>query len=550
MSIKDSQIMMAEIPIVRFQIENINFGIDVYQIRDIIRLDDITRVPNCPDYIMGVINLRGQIIPVVNLRKRLSFDVTEYKEDGRVLIVEFGDEISGLVVDSVSEVMLLSSHNIEPRPRYLVNNIDANYLVGLGLNETGQNFEESSFSANKAHGDSDFILLLDIAKVLNLVAKQKEESIIKRIVERKATMLNEEREKIRAEILKMKDLQKDDILSTLQAKLTTQTNSKSTKIDDTFKERQMEIIEKIRQSQDSTLNINFNSKSEQPKISMDLSPKVAVSSNVEALKINTTDSKVDVQPKKRKVKRVIVRKKTDTPQITLETPKEVPLGKLVLPDAQYDNITTKRDTTFEDLDEMQRSLIQEIGNIGAGNAATALSTMIDKRVDISVPRVDVVPTEFLSEKLGGSDQLTIAIYLGVEGDVSMYMMLVFKKSSALRLSDQLLFQERPEEELETNEPLGQMDESALMEIANILGSHYLTALSEFTGLHMIPSPPSLAYDMLGSVIDFIQIELEEKVDTALILNTDIIVEKKKIEGYILILPIPESITSMLSEMGL
>ena len=202
------------------------------------------------------------------------------------------------------------------------------------------------------------------------------------------------------------------------------------------------------------------------------------------------------------------------------------------------------------MSDMELSLIQEIGNIGFGNASTALSNMVDKRVDISVPTVEICEMSKLAELLGGSEVLSIAIYIAVEGDISMYMMLVFDRPSALRLADNLLFQERSDAELNGTGPIGPMDESALQELGNILGSHYLTALSEFTGMHMIPGPPSLAYDMLGSIVDFIQIELEEQVDTALILNTDIMVAQQKIDGYILMLPIPESITRILRNMGL
>lgn len=553
MATNEKEIMMAEIPIVRFQIENVEFGLDVYQIRDIIRLDDVTRVPNCADYIMGVINLRGQIIPVINLRKRLSFDNIDYKGDVRILIVEFGEEVAGLLVDSVSEVMMLASHNIEPRPRYLVNNIDANYLVGLGLKQKTNTFANMT-TRGETFTDSEFILLLDLAKILNATVKEKEKSLISKIVDRKSQLLEEERARLKKEILQLKAQQKDQLKSSLQTTVSTTKNTKAA-TEKSFAERQTEVIKKIQTSQGSKLSF-----STEQKDGKGVDAKVKkLTSDIKALNkdlLTPAEEIIGKSKKKKVIRKVIVKKKKSKSAASNQTKnllESAPqIGKLEIAeevqsipaDFQLDQ------TSFKTLNEMQLSLIQEIGNIGAGNAATALSSMIDRRVDISVPRVEIEPTEKLNEVLGGSETLSIAIYLAVEGDVSMYMMLVFDRPSGLRLSDMLLFQERPEEELLNGTVLDQMDESALMEVGNILGSHYLTALSEFTGMHMIPGPPSLAYDMLGSIIDFVQIELEEKVDNALILNTDIMVEAQKIEGYILILPIPESITSLIREMGL
>ncbi len=542
---------MMEIPIVLFQIDEVEFGLDVYQIRDIIRLDSITRVPNCPDYIIGVINLRGAIIPVINLRKRLHFSNVQFKQNSQILVCEYGNEVAGLVVDSVSEVTNISSHLIQPRPRYLVNNIDSNYLLGLSQKQDTLHTDKSNFIAQNAVVGGKFILLLDLCRVLNLKTIQNSESNIKKIVERKKSILNEEREKIRQNILKLKDQKKLELQSIHEKELfllQQKNRNRATK----FQEEQTNVINKIKSNRENKLRLEVKETHDNRDFTK------LLNSNKEQQSKNNQPANLS-EPKRKK--RVIIKRKNSNAPKKNQDPDSKMKPKMKEPEPKFGKIQFEYSQSefeqendvfdpYQNLNELQLSLIQEIGNIGAGNAATALSTMIDKRVDISVPTVDICPTEDLPALLGGRDQLVLAIYLAVQGDVSMYMMLVFERPSGLKLADMLLFQKRSEEELNGTGEINQMDESALMELGNILGSHYLTALTDFTKIHMIPGPPSLTYDMLSSVVDFIQIELEEAVERAFILNTDIMVEEEKIDGYILMLPVHESIKTMVKNMGL
>ena len=120
-----------EIQLVVFKLLLEEYGISILQVQEIKRMTDITRVPHTPDYIKGVINLRGSVLPVFDLKKRLNLPGQEYSEDTRIIIVKIDDISVGMIVDEVSEVMAISEENIEP-PLNVVGSIAANYLSGVG----------------------------------------------------------------------------------------------------------------------------------------------------------------------------------------------------------------------------------------------------------------------------------------------------------------------------------------------------------------------------------------------------------------------------------
>lgn len=123
-----------EIQLVVFKLGREDYGISILQVQEIKRIMDITRVPNSPDYIKGVINLRGSVLPVIDLKNRLALPPTEDTEDTRIIIVKVEDIVVGLIVDGVSEVTSLSSDNVEP-PQTVVSGVSAQYLSGVGKQE-------------------------------------------------------------------------------------------------------------------------------------------------------------------------------------------------------------------------------------------------------------------------------------------------------------------------------------------------------------------------------------------------------------------------------
>lgn len=117
--------------LVSFHIGEEEFAIDILNIQGINRMMEITRVPNSPNYVEGIINLRGQVIPVVNLRRRLNFEAREPDKDTRIIVVEISHRVIGFIVDNVNEVLRISSSITEPPPP-MVAGIDSEYITAVG----------------------------------------------------------------------------------------------------------------------------------------------------------------------------------------------------------------------------------------------------------------------------------------------------------------------------------------------------------------------------------------------------------------------------------
>lgn len=116
--------------LVSFNIGSEEFGVDILKVQEINRMVDITKVPQAPHYVEGVINLRGKVIPIIDLRKRFSLEVKTHDKNTRIVVVDIGGNIMGMIVDAVSEVLRLPSDTIEPPPE-LVTGINSEYIKGV-----------------------------------------------------------------------------------------------------------------------------------------------------------------------------------------------------------------------------------------------------------------------------------------------------------------------------------------------------------------------------------------------------------------------------------
>ena len=124
-----------EVQLVVFKIGDEEFGVEINQVREIVKLVSITRMPKAPVFIEGVVNLRGQIITVIDLAKRLDLPSTGRTDSTRIMVVEVGDDTVGMIVDSVSEVLRLSADNIEDTPALIETEVHEQYLRGVGKSE-------------------------------------------------------------------------------------------------------------------------------------------------------------------------------------------------------------------------------------------------------------------------------------------------------------------------------------------------------------------------------------------------------------------------------
>ena len=117
--------------LVSFKLGNEEFGIDILMVQEINRMLEITKVPKSPDFIEGVINLRGRVIPIINLRKKFGLPDKETDESTRIVVVNLSDKVIGMIVDAVSEVLRLSSNTVEPPPP-MVSGVESEYIKGVG----------------------------------------------------------------------------------------------------------------------------------------------------------------------------------------------------------------------------------------------------------------------------------------------------------------------------------------------------------------------------------------------------------------------------------
>ncbi len=120
-----------EVQLVAFKLGREEYGISILQVQEIKRLTDITRVPHTPEYITGVINLRGSVLPVIDLKKRLGLPVQTHTDNTRIIIVKIDEVVVGMLVDAVSEVLAIDQANIED-PDAVVGGVAANFISGVG----------------------------------------------------------------------------------------------------------------------------------------------------------------------------------------------------------------------------------------------------------------------------------------------------------------------------------------------------------------------------------------------------------------------------------
>lgn len=116
--------------LVSFKIGSEEYGIDILKVQEINRMPDITKVPQAPHYVDGVINLRGKVIPIINTRRKFNLEEKDHDKDTRIVVVDINGEVIGLVVDSVNEVLRIPSSIVEPPPNVTVDS-GANYITGV-----------------------------------------------------------------------------------------------------------------------------------------------------------------------------------------------------------------------------------------------------------------------------------------------------------------------------------------------------------------------------------------------------------------------------------
>ncbi|MGM0919687.1 MAG: chemotaxis protein CheC [Bacillota bacterium] len=205
---------------------------------------------------------------------------------------------------------------------------------------------------------------------------------------------------------------------------------------------------------------------------------------------------------------------------------------------------------FNQLTALHLDILKEAGNIGAGHSATALSALLNKRIEMMIPDVSLLSFNELTERLGGPEMVVASLYLRIDGDLpgSMYFILSVEQAERFirnLTQDQAFKIENIEQE--------EMGTSALKELGNIVAGSYLTALSDFTGLSLYPSVPGLSIDMFAAVITHGLIELSHVSDYAIVIDTAIEESgdesREVIQGHFFLLPDPDSFEKLFKSIG-
>ena len=199
--------------------------------------------------------------------------------------------------------------------------------------------------------------------------------------------------------------------------------------------------------------------------------------------------------------------------------------------------------SFQKVTAEYYDVLKELGNIGAGNATTALAQMLQCKVDMKVPQVRLLNFSEVGEVMGGEEQIVVGIYLAVEGDITGSIMFILEQNAGKNLVSKLMGMPASEGDY------SDIEISAMKEIGNIITGAYLNSLSQLTNLKMLPSVPDLNIDMLNAILSVPAIEFGIMGDQILLIQTQF-TDDVELNGYFILLPDLESYSKILSALGL
>lgn len=182
------------------------------------------------------------------------------------------------------------------------------------------------------------------------------------------------------------------------------------------------------------------------------------------------------------------------------------------------------------LSTVQADAIQELGNIGAAHAATTLSQMLGSTVEMSVPAIKAIDLADLGNYMGEEPAALVAFELQGEIPHGGYVVFYISRESAIRLTNTMLGM------TEMDRTMNEMDESALLEVGNIMVSAFLDATAELLGFVMLPSPPALTVDMAHAAMSSLIAQMGEEVDEVLLFSTELVCAEHKVDSDIIMMP--------------
>ena len=203
--------------------------------------------------------------------------------------------------------------------------------------------------------------------------------------------------------------------------------------------------------------------------------------------------------------------------------------------------------SFDNVNSMYIDVLKELGNIGAGNATTAIASMLNLTIDMKVPKVELKAVEDLGGAICPEEETIVGIFLEVQHDISGSMMFLMRLDSAHYLVNRLMGGMGVSSDDEN--VFSEMELSAMKEIGNIIAGSYLSALSTMTNLVITPSVPYIAVDMAAAILSVPAIQFGQFGDNALLIETEF-GDDVMMEGYFILLPDEDSYDKILQSLGI
>jgi len=200
---------------------------------------------------------------------------------------------------------------------------------------------------------------------------------------------------------------------------------------------------------------------------------------------------------------------------------------------------------LEDLTPMQQDTLRELGSIGAGHAATALSQLVDTQVLLSTPRLEIIPFAEVPRVFGGPEQLVGAVYSRLLGDIDGGILFLAPRDSSLALVD-LMHSHPPG----TTKSFGREEEALFTHIGSIMTAAYVAAIARMADLNVLPAPPAFVLDMAGAILQVATVEVGMKATAALLVRTSFQDEQTSIDVGVFFLPDPDSLEVILGRLGM
>ncbi|MDD2999748.1 MAG: chemotaxis protein CheC [Candidatus Riflebacteria bacterium] len=197
------------------------------------------------------------------------------------------------------------------------------------------------------------------------------------------------------------------------------------------------------------------------------------------------------------------------------------------------------------LTKTQLDALREVGNIGSGNAASALAQFLNRKIDMAVPNATILDFKAIPELVGGPDKVVMGVFLRVMGEISGRFLLLIPEKTAIKLLRTLI----PGCQLENPFKMNELESSCMREVGNILAGAFLNALSILTQTPMLNSLPSMTFDMAGAILDTVIADMTAVSDKVLMIETSFIESEEDLRIHIFMLPSPVSLERLLQKIG-